>query len=272
MKRIKFLYIFILVAIIGVFSFINIFAIKKDEITDKIITERLNDVNNCGKYGDYRYIVGVEDVDPFNSQKNVITKILQDTKGDLYFELDGIKKRFHTMSDRFFNYLPILKDIGEFERIKYNKDLKIESFQDPQYIIKKEKYKEDDENRIWYICDGVKKFYKLEGDEIYRDLEGTKYEQLPVFDKDYVVVKQDGKIYYEVDGSPVYEVVDCGNDKISYQINGDEKFFSLKGKKGYFMSLTNQKNHNKSFKDQYNDFLNYYIGKKVKRLRNNIER
>lgn len=118
-------------------------------------------------------------------------------------------------------------------------DLKqeIETVEDPQYKVEKVG------NQTQYKIYDTVYYVKNDNDNCYISCKtqdkGTKYEELPLamfteekedVQKRMNLIKQNGKMYIVRDGKKMvskvlYEVVPESNGRISYQINGKEKFY-----------------------------------------------
>lgn len=272
MKKLKFLKMFLLTtSMIGIFNISNAVAMKRENIQKVELNNKIINNNNS-----YKTIDSINIDNPLNKSKNLKINILEDKNDVLYLESNGIKKKYMYLSPfSFYGYLPELEDIGETNNdVKINYE-NIEYPEDPQYEIVKEKDK-----TIYKFNDSIK-FYKMKGEKVYRQ-KGTnkEFKYLPVADEDiddkFTIMKQNGKIYYitnETDNNSVlYEVVPVGDKKISYKVNGKEKFYSVKGKLGYYVPRQKRKRDYMPSKEQIEEFLGYYVKIMTKRENDKIPR
>ncbi len=219
-------------------SSINSFTMQKN----KRMMNTVGFIDN--KKSDYIGFSHINDI-TFENMKNI--KILK-KGGWLYLDLNGVRQNYRYIGrSTIYSCLPELQEVMENEpvQMKYKfRDVKGKTVIDPQYEVKIE------DGQTNYIFNGSLKYFKKNGEKIYQDTKGYEFEKLPPaddFENRYEVIEDDGKIYYKGYDGVVYEVVPRTVTKetkdgqketetrLSYQIDGKEKFYSIKGKEGYFM-------------------------------------
>ncbi len=256
MKKFKCLkMLFLTVGMMTVFTSINSFAMQKNKGMNTI---------------------GSIDSEGFKHIDNITSKDIKDIKilekdGSLYFDLNGVRQNYRYISpNTFYSYLPELQDVMKNEpvQMKYKfRDVKGKTVVDPQYEVK------TDGDQTNYIFNGSLYYFKKNGEKKYYDKRGIEFEKLPPaddFDRPYEVIEDDGKIYYKGYDGAVYEVVpkivtkETKNGKketetrLSYQIDGKEKFYSIKGKAGYFVPRKLKKGYHIPYSEQVEYFKDYY--------------